>query len=365
MNGQFSAIAPALGYYYQVRYALWRLLHDGRDNPDVALSIERLDDIAFEERGTPLELIQTKHHVERVASLTDGSPDLWKTIRVWSAAVAEGSVPTGEVVRTLVTTSCAPPNSAACYLHPPGSLCRNADAALNILCDTATKSRSSEGEAAYKAYQAFLKLSNSQQRSLLDSVQILDSAATITDLEDKIHQELWLMAHQEHLPAIQERLEGWWMRTVVNHLMKGATGVIASRDLRDALVDILDQFRSDNLPVDFVDPSAFPVDLSACNDRMFVSQLRLINVRDPRIFLAIQDFYAASRQRSKWVREDLLLIQELERYDHKLADEWEHEYERHREECEDSPSDNTMRDAGRELYKWAMNQSLLIRPRVT
>jgi hypothetical protein len=249
-------------------------------------------------------------------------------------------------------------------LHPPGTSCRNVDAALKILRDTATKSRSSEGDAAFKSYQAFLKLSDNQQRALLGSIQVLDAAGTITDLEDKIQQELWLVAHPKHLSAIQDRLEGWWIRTVVDHLMNGATGVIASHDLRDALVDILDQFHADNLPVDFVDLSTLPVDLSACDDRTFVSQLRLINVQDRRIVLAIRDFYAASRQRSRWVREDLLLIKELERYDHKLAIEWEHEYERHREECGDTPSDNTMCAAGRELYKWATSQNVPIRPRV-
>src|SRR5690349_16032 len=71
----FSAADSALGLIFQCRYALLLLLQQNR--PDAQLSIEHLDDIAFERDGTPLELIQTKYRVKSLGDLTDTSPDLW------------------------------------------------------------------------------------------------------------------------------------------------------------------------------------------------------------------------------------------------------------------------------------------------
>src|SRR5881628_1155073 len=75
MSGQFSANASALGYFYQARYALLLLL--GAD-VDAEMSLERYDDIAFEQEGTPKELLQTKHQINYTGSLSDASTDLWK-----------------------------------------------------------------------------------------------------------------------------------------------------------------------------------------------------------------------------------------------------------------------------------------------
>ena len=54
-----TAAASFTGYLFQARYALLRGLQEGRRNPSHALSIERFDDVAFEDAGRPIELIQT------------------------------------------------------------------------------------------------------------------------------------------------------------------------------------------------------------------------------------------------------------------------------------------------------------------
>jgi hypothetical protein len=50
MPSNFSAGPSALGYLYQARYALYLLL---LAEEEAALSIERFDDVAFEQNGTP------------------------------------------------------------------------------------------------------------------------------------------------------------------------------------------------------------------------------------------------------------------------------------------------------------------------
>jgi hypothetical protein len=82
LHTSHEASAPATGYLFQCRYALLAGLRATIDTPNVAISIERFDDIAFEADGEPTELIQTKHHVRQNGNLTDASADLWKTLLI-------------------------------------------------------------------------------------------------------------------------------------------------------------------------------------------------------------------------------------------------------------------------------------------
>ena len=54
MPNMFSAGSSAVGYLYQIRYALYLILK----KIDLEISIERLDDVAFESEGSPIELLQ-------------------------------------------------------------------------------------------------------------------------------------------------------------------------------------------------------------------------------------------------------------------------------------------------------------------
>ncbi len=81
-QSQFSAAPSAAGYLYQARLALLLCIPHANSGVEIEISVERLDDVAFEKNGTPVELLQTKHHIDRVASLSDASPDVWKTLRV-------------------------------------------------------------------------------------------------------------------------------------------------------------------------------------------------------------------------------------------------------------------------------------------
>ena len=87
MSNQFSASEHLVGYLYQVRYALLVLLQKIKYELNIELSLEKLDDVAFERNGEPIELRQTKHHVSKTVELSDYSPDIWKTIRIWSVHI--------------------------------------------------------------------------------------------------------------------------------------------------------------------------------------------------------------------------------------------------------------------------------------
>jgi hypothetical protein len=89
-SSPFDASPSALGYLHQCRCAL--LLALQRDDiPDFGLSIEKLDDVAIHAPSSVtaavVELRQHKLHLSRQGNLGDKSPDIWKTLRVWSEAV--------------------------------------------------------------------------------------------------------------------------------------------------------------------------------------------------------------------------------------------------------------------------------------
>ena len=115
-SSPFAAINPALGYLYQVRAALLWSLQRIRHEEGFQVSVEVLDDVAFESTtGDPSTFLQTKHHASRLAALTDSCPDVWKTLRVWIESRRNSAIPSNASLQ-LVTTGVAPENSAASKL---------------------------------------------------------------------------------------------------------------------------------------------------------------------------------------------------------------------------------------------------------
>lgn len=353
----FSANAATLGYFYQARFALLRLL---QAEADAEMSLERFDDVAFEEAGNPIQLLQTKHHVRHTASLTNSSTDLWKTLRVWSESVLNGSVRPEETILTLITTAQAPQNSAASLLRPEN---RDVVTALELLSNVAS---TSESQTNKSAYEAFLTLGNERQRAVVSSMNVIDSSPDITDVHDQIQKELRLTVRPKFLTLVCERVEGWWFDRVISHLTEDSRSPILAKELIDQIHDIQEQYFEESLPIEFLDaigPDETDLDQA---DRAFVEQLRLVMVQEPRIPFAINNYYKAFEQRSKWIREDLLNVGELETYEARLIEEWRNRYEIMRENMGDTSTEVQMQTEGRLLYNWVDTQAeIRIRPKVT
>lgn len=358
MYTQFSAAPQALGYLYQVRYAL-HLILDSREEAE--LSMESLDDVVFEKDGTPSELLQLKHHSKK-AQLTDYSGDLWKTIRVWSASVHEGRVPLPDTLLTLVTTATAPEDSIAALLRPGDN--RNTDLAYQRLLKVA---RTSGNKDLARAFDAFLTLTPLQQEMLIQSIQILDRSPDIHDTAAEIRKRIELAVCREHLEGLYERLEGWWFGKAVTHLGGHHTAPIVRFEVHTKIRDIADQFRPDALPIDFFDAvPPTPPDPEGDN-RLFVMQLRAVALKNQRIEKAILDYYRAFEQRSRWVREELLIGDELEKYEKKLVDEWERQFLAVENEfLDDEIEEQELQQVGRRVYNWMeLKADIRIRPQVT
>lgn len=342
-EGDHSAAASALGYLYQCRLALAESLRRLADGHAFTISIEALDDVVFEPQGTPLELLQTKHHVRQGANLTDASQELWATLRVWCDAFAAGTLP-AESVMFLVSTSLVPAGSAASYL---GHENRNVSTAVQRLTATATTSQNQSNAAAYQAY---LGLTQAQREQLVARTTIIGTSPTILDLDAEIRRIVFYAVERSFHESFVQRLEGWWWQRVVTHLAS-AGDTIHSEELDAQQNELREQFKRDSLPVDD-DIMSASVDASGYQDMVFVHQMRLIEIGARRIVFAIRDYFRAFEQRSRWMREELLLVGELERYEDRLHEEWERLFEQMRDELGDDATEAAKRTAASSLFKW-------------
>jgi hypothetical protein len=225
----------------------------------------------------------------------------------------------------------------------------------------ATTSRNIELQVAHGAY---LSLTSEQRLSLLHSIIVIDGAPTIDDLVERLAREVHWVVGNEKMTGFLERLEGWWFRRVVESLRTKPRQPIPSWELESKMRELREQFREDALPIDDDIANTY-VDADDFSDYVFIRQLGLINIGSHRLLAAARAYYRAFEQRSRWMREDLLLVGELEKYERRLREEWEIVYGRVVEELGSGASESEKVGAGRQLYQIIENAVLPIRPAVT
>ena len=342
MSSQFSAPEQLVGYLYQVRYALLVLLQKIKYEPNIELSLEKLDDVGIERNGEPIELRQTKHHFKSV-ELSDYSTDIWKTLRIWSDHIKSNPNRIEDLLLFLITTAHAADNSATSKLRRNKE--RNEDEALQILIEIAKTARNKKNKAAY---DEFLSLTDAQRKLLLNKIVIVDNSPSIQDVEAKLLSEISILSR--HPDSLKTRLEGWWFKKAIDHLMDSNI-IIKGSELQSKIYDLQDQLVRDNLPNDFTTNTLEmeEEDLNE-NERVFVEQLRLILLVNERLRMAIGDYYRAFQQRTKWLSEGLLYPRELENYEDYLIGEWRRQFAVMKEEIEELPQEERMAQLGKNLF---------------
>lgn len=318
-RSSFDATNSLLGYIYQIRYGLLVSLEKMRDidDPDdYFVSIESLDDIAFDKQGSPHEMLQTKYH-SSPGNLNNRSPDIWKTIRVWIESFKNGQLDFDACTLFLITTETIGSGSFAELLSNNNSK-RNPSDALTLSNEITSSKASKENE---KAFNAFNSLTESEKLKLLKSIYILDNAENLVDIEKHLKKQLVGIVREQQLSPLLSRLEGRWFSTVIEVLEQG-NGRICIGELVDVIDDLREQFLPSNLPDDY---SSADVDELLFNeeDRTFIQQLKIIGAGDKLVKRAVMDFYRSSAQRTKWIDDGLLHHGELKAYSQKLVEEWE------------------------------------------
>ena len=352
----FSAADSAVGYLYQVRLALLSALQRLASDEIFVLYLETLDDVVFETSGSALDLLQLKHHCDRAANLTDASPDLWKSLRVWMDGRAHRTIPL-DARLFLITTSDVGSGSAASKLMASD---REEAEAQKRLDRTATTSTSEANRAAYDLYRS---LSETEKSALLSTVVIVPRSPDIASVGNGIRAEARLAVRREHLDSFVDRLEGWWFGRALRQLVDEASPPILSAELESEWHDLQEQFKRDALPVD-QDILEQEVDAAVYDNAVFVHQVRLAGIGPTRILAAIRDYYRAFAQRSRWMREELLLVGELDIYERHLREEWELQFHRLADEIGDEAADEAMLQAAQSVYAWVEDSFYPIRPQV-
>jgi hypothetical protein len=355
----FSAAPSAAGYLYQARLAL--LLAMGYVNRDsnVEIAIEALDDISFEDDVAGLQLLQTKHRLDRTASLTDASADLWKTIRIWSEAISQDPSLPSRTRFALITTATASAESVAALLRPAASFVagerRNPKVAAERLCQIA---ETSTNEALKSAFTAFLALSVPMRASLLSAVEILDRQPDLLQVESLLEESLRIFAPRGKAGKAREMLEGWWWPRICKALLSKPVGAIAVGEIEAKLDEIRELLKRESLQLDFEEAEPSDEEAAGYDAFRFIGQLRAIGVNGARLQWAKRDFYRAFSQRSKWTRDHAVHDGELARFERHLIEEWEPRFETMCGSHIETPEgDGRLNVAGQDLFYWVETEA--------
>lgn len=342
-KNKFAAGEQALGYVYQFRYALYRLL--GLPEVD-GIFIERDDDVESVDESGDQTLASLKHKGkgERVNDL---SVDFWKSVRIWLERYSDDGKTTSRLRFFMVTTAKVADRSFIASFLP------NAEA-LKTIVDEALQALTSSTSAQIKPInEAFCKLSEPEQRDFLSRITVFDDSPRIEDLPGLIVEEHFKAVRRKFRNLVFEHLEGWWIDQAIKLISGERVGPILGAEVWDRLTSIADGYRDDDLPINFSGKRP-PEGVDAEGDqRLFVQQLRAIGISTDRIRHAIVDYYRAFEQRSAWAREGVLLGGEVEEYEDKLIEEWSRYCAVVVESLPADAVEAALMKAGQHIYKWA------------
>lgn len=349
----FNAGASMLGYLYQVRIALLWAIRQSRVG-DFSVTVETLDDVSFEVGGDAIAVLQTKHTLHVIATLSDLSPEVWKTLRVWMVGCVSGEVPSN-AARFLISTATVSPGTACAAL---GIEERNVREAAKRLKHAATTSTNAELK---DAFQSFLALDDAAREQLLSRVYVVPAQPDADAIHAQLHSELYHVAlHHQELSV--QMLEGWWFKRVIHELVHQGLG-IPRVEIDAQISDIQESLKRDALPIDGeIDALMVALEqLPEFANRPFYKQIELVGGSQGRIRNAITSYLQAFRQRSAWTRDDLLFDADLQQYDQRLFLEWELQREQVCNELGAEATEAAMATVGRAILKWAEDAHVPIR----
>ena len=343
MSSTFSAKEPALGYYYQIIRGLMLLLNEHR-MVKPCLSLECLDDIAIEDKGT-VEVYQAKLHIKQTR-ITDRSPDFWKTIRVWSEGIKDGTFNSDTTIFTLITTASLPEDSFL-YLF----FSDKEDDRKRILTTMESISAETSSKTNLLGYKAFAALTEQQKVKLINNIRIHDSKVSIDDTMIQLRNRLEVSAPSRSLDSFVNTVMGWWFCSCVDMLQSDGKETISKEMVNNYIQACRDQLRADALPDEFYDKvEVDDVTLEESRNKTYVKQLEIIGATKRERKSAISDYRRAYGQRSKWHRDGRVSQSEYDCFDANLYEEWKSRFELLLDDTEDK-SEIERKEAGHKFYR--------------
>lgn len=343
-SGSHHAAGAAVGYVFQLEYALLSLVPCALADEELAVSVEVYDDVAFHTKsGRAKEVVQVHHTLKSVRELIDTSAKTWRTLAIW-AEEWRGLDAAERRDMTLVTTQKTRRDSGL------EALTRRAWD-LDKAVETFSRIARDQGEAAGTAVDraTFDALGPDDQRALLSRVTVVDSVARATDGRAELEKALMGSHEARFVPAVADLVEGWWWPRVVRALSDREP--VSATELR-AIIDDARRILTDlTLPIRELDDLEDDRDATGVpSGADFVRCLRSIELNERRVSRAIDDFLHASAHRSYWLRRTLVLPQELVRYDERLIVEWDDRCDRTFHSVDGNSTDSDKVAAGRAVY---------------
>lgn len=354
---RYSAGEQGLGYMYQARFALLQIL---KMPESTSLLIEKDDDIDFVDADGHKTLGSLKHRADG-NKLTDLSTDFWKSVRIWLARYKRDGRIQCALRFFLFTTSKVAERS---FLQ---SFLPEADPSLDRPGLAKKALGLTESPLVKTIRDELSTLHDAELNDFLARVLILERGPRIDDLPALIVERYMRSIRREFRPHVFERLEGWWTDQVINLLTGKRRDPIVGNEVSDKLAVLADEYKADNLPINFRGAMPETATNAISDPRLFVAQLREIGINKDSIQFAILDYYRAYEQRSMWARQQVIDSEEVELYEDRLVEEWGRYKAVIFEDLDETSAETTLVKAGKELYRWAQlaNESLRIRARVT
>ena len=342
---------------YQARFALLQIL---KMPESTSLLIEKDDDIDFVDADGHKTLGSLKHRADG-NKLTDLSTDFWKSVRIWLARYKRDGRIQCALRFFLFTTSKVAERS---FLQ---SFLPEADPSLDRPGLAKKALGLTESPLVKTIRDELSTLHDAELNDFLARVLILERGPRIDDLPALIVERYMRSIRREFRPHVFERLEGWWTDQVINLLTGKRRDPIVGNEVSDKLAVLADEYKADNLPINFRGAMPETATNAISDPRLFVAQLREIGINKDSIQFAILDYYRAYEQRSMWARQQVIDSKEVELYEDRLVEEWGRYKAVIFEDLDETSAETTLVKAGKELYRWAQlaNESLRIRARVT
>lgn len=325
-----SAAGQAAGYEFQRQLALVLFCEAYGRDPSAVVRLEAVEDIDVVSNDVSIDSrIQVKHHL-RDYTLTDRSPELWRTLTVWMDLIEALDAERLPLLQ-LMTTSRSGSDSAASVLGPDD---RDTALARDRLLVAASETGAKETRPARTR---FAKLDAVAQQQLLSAITVLDTTERVTDLDGRLLKALGLVVPTGQPGAFVERLKGWWVGRSTQ-LLAGERSHVSGAELYHYCDAIRDEFRrgalvvSEELSLDPTEDEKAPL-LS----RPFIRQLRMVMARSEALDLAVRHYYRAFAQRGRWSRDLEDLEDDIARYERRLRDEWEIAFVALRARASDDP----------------------------
>lgn len=320
-----DASAAALGFSYQLRWALLELIEAAEEDQTSRLTLEIVDDVAItDEGGKNLRAIQLKQHRDG-PKLTDRSVDLWKTIGNWllNPQLADAHGP----LLWLITTSKVASGSAASFLGPDVNL-RNEKKALALLDRAANDAVSKDTESARMRWK---KASEIEKNNLISRVRVIGNAPGIFDVDRLIRKKLKFTVREKDLEHFTQRLWGWWESRCLDLLKRTKDHREITSIGADVLVSTLQEFRDDYQNESLhLDQYSSEIDDELVRDydsKLFIEQLAWIEIRGTNRRRAMTDYHFTYGQFGKWLGDGDLVASDVEKYRENVYQEWKTYFE--------------------------------------